>query len=68
MPYTSQKFLSVSTADSRCDVPYMRVAEMYLIEAEAKAKLGAADALKFYFLSLAKEILHMCCQQKLDKL
>jgi hypothetical protein len=43
-PYTSQKFLSISTGDSRCDVPYMRVAEMYLIEAEAKARLGLADA------------------------
>lgn len=43
-PYTSQKFLSLSTGDSRCDIPYMRVAEMYLIEAEAKARLGLADA------------------------
>jgi hypothetical protein len=43
-PYTSQKFLSISTGDSRCDVPYMRVAEMYLIEAEAKARLGQPDA------------------------
>jgi hypothetical protein len=43
-PYTSQKFLSVSTGDSRCDVPYMRAAEMYLIEAEAKAQLGDATA------------------------
>lgn len=43
-PYTSQKYLALSTGDSRCDVPYMRVAEMYLIEAEAKARLGAADA------------------------
>ncbi|SNR52015.1 RagB/SusD family nutrient uptake outer membrane protein [Flavobacterium sp. ov086] len=43
-PYTSQKFLSKSTGDSRCDVPYMRAAEMYLIEAEAKARLGQADA------------------------
>lgn len=48
-PYTSQKFLSVSTGDSRCDVPYMRAAEMYLIEAEAKAKLGAADAAQVLF-------------------
>jgi hypothetical protein len=47
--YTSQKFLSISSADSRCDVPYMRVAEMYLIEAEAKAKLGSADAAKILF-------------------
>ena len=43
-PYTSQKYLALSTGDSRCDIPYMRVAEMYLIEAEAKARLGAADA------------------------
>lgn len=43
-PYTSQKFLAVSTGDSRCDVPYMRAAEMYLIEAEAKARLGQPDA------------------------
>lgn len=48
-PYTSQKFLSVSTGDSRCDIPYMRVAEMYLIEAEAKARLGSADAAKVLF-------------------
>jgi hypothetical protein len=48
-PYTSQKFLSISSADSRCDVPYMRVAEMYLIEAEAKAKLGSADAAKVLY-------------------
>ncbi len=43
-PYTSQKFLSVSTGDSRGDVPYMRMAEMYLIEAEAKARLGSGGA------------------------
>jgi hypothetical protein len=43
-PYTSQKFLALSTGDSRCDVPYMRAGEMYLIEAEAKARLGQADA------------------------
>lgn len=43
-PYTSQKFLSFSTGDSRGDVPYMRAAEMYLIEAEAKARLGSGGA------------------------
>ncbi|MCP1996837.1 RagB/SusD family nutrient uptake outer membrane protein [Flavobacterium sp. HSC-61S13] len=43
-PYTSQKFLAVSSADSRMDIPYMRAAEMYLIEAEAKARLGSVDA------------------------
>ncbi|WP_394675272.1 RagB/SusD family nutrient uptake outer membrane protein [uncultured Chryseobacterium sp.] len=37
-PYTSQKFLSASVSDSRLDVPYMRAAEMYLIEAEALAR------------------------------
>ncbi|MHC0447371.1 RagB/SusD family nutrient uptake outer membrane protein [Flavobacterium sp. 3-218] len=48
-PYTSQKFLAVSAGDSRCDVPYMRVAEMYLIEAESKARLGNADAATVLF-------------------
>lgn len=48
-PYTSQKFLAISTGDSRCDVPYMRVAEMYLIEAEAKARLGDATAANVLF-------------------
>ena len=47
--YTNQKFLSVSTGDSRMDVPLMRAAEMYLIEAEAQARSGndvpAAQAL-----------------------
>jgi hypothetical protein len=37
-PYTNQKFLAVSTGDSRMDVPMMRAAEMYLIEAEALAR------------------------------
>lgn len=48
-PYTSQKFLAAGEGDSRMDVPYMRVSEMYLIEAEAKARLNldteAAQAL-----------------------
>lgn len=37
-PYTSQKFIAVSNGDSRVDVPLMRAAEMYLIEAEARAR------------------------------
>ncbi|MCK0132537.1 RagB/SusD family nutrient uptake outer membrane protein [Flavobacteriaceae bacterium F08102] len=37
-PYTSQKFIAVSNGDSRVDVPHMRAAEMYLIEAEALAR------------------------------
>jgi hypothetical protein len=48
-PYTSQKFLAVSTGDSRCDVPYMRIAEMFLIEAEAKAKMDDASASQALF-------------------
>lgn len=44
-PYTSQKFIAVSNADSRMDIPMMRAAEMYLIEAEAKARKGGQDGL-----------------------
>jgi len=43
-PYTNQKFIAVSTSDSRVDVPNMRVSEMYLIEAEALARQGGNDA------------------------
>lgn len=43
-PYTNEKFLAASETDSRMDVPYMRAAEMYLIEAEAKANMGESDA------------------------
>ena len=42
--YTNQKFLAVSAADTRVDVPHMRAAEMYLIEAEALARTGGQDA------------------------
>lgn len=48
-PYTNQKFIAEGNGDSRMDVPYMRVSEMYLIEAEAKAHLNdptAAEALE----------------------
>ncbi|HAO08340.1 MAG TPA: RagB/SusD family nutrient uptake outer membrane protein [Chryseobacterium sp.] len=53
-PYTSQKFLSISTSDSRCDVPFMRSAEMYLIEAEALAKSGNEAGSKTVFTEFAK--------------
>jgi len=43
-PYMNQKFLSVSASDSRGDICNMRAAEMYLIEAEAKAQSGDATA------------------------
>lgn len=39
-PYTNQKFIAVSNGDSRVDIPMMRSAEMYLIEAEAMARSG----------------------------
>lgn len=42
-PYTSQKFIAVSNGDSRVDIPHMRAAEMYLIEAEALARQGGND-------------------------
>lgn len=42
--YTSQKFLVLDNGDSRVDIPLMRAAEMYLIEAEANARKGGADA------------------------
>jgi hypothetical protein len=42
-PYTSQKFIAAGGADSRGDVVYMRAAEMYLIEAEAYARMGGHD-------------------------
>ncbi|AKK73072.1 carbohydrate-binding protein SusD [Chryseobacterium gallinarum] len=53
-PYTSQKFLAASQADSRVDVPYMRAAEMYLIEAEALARLGDEAGSKIVFNEFAK--------------
>lgn len=39
-PYMTRKFLSDGGASSIGDVPYMRAAEMYLIEAEALARQG----------------------------
>lgn len=53
-PYTSQKFLSASVSDSRVDVPYMRAAEMYLIEAEALARLGDEANSKIIFNAFTK--------------
>ena len=44
-PYMNRKFLSGGGSGSSIgDVPLMRVAEMYLIEAEAKARAGGQDA------------------------
>ena len=56
-PYSNQKFIAVSTSDSRIDVPNMRISEMYRIEAEAEARLGndgpAAAAL--YTMAVARD-------------
>ncbi len=48
-PYTSQKFIAVGTGDSRMDIPLMRVSEMYLIEAEAKARMSDVTAANVLF-------------------
>lgn len=41
--HMSVKFAAVGAADSRGDVPYMRTAELFLIEAEALARQGGQD-------------------------
>jgi starch-binding outer membrane protein, SusD/RagB family len=40
VPYQNNKFLAQSSSASMGDVPYIRSAEMYLIEAEARARQG----------------------------
>jgi hypothetical protein len=42
--YQNKKFLAASSSLSIGDVPYMRSAEMYLIEAEARARQGGQEA------------------------
>jgi starch-binding outer membrane protein, SusD/RagB family len=39
-PYMNRKFLAASSSNSIGDVAYMRTAEMYLVEAEARARAG----------------------------
>lgn len=43
VPYQSRKFLVADPGQSIGDVPMMRAAEMYLIEAEALARMGGRD-------------------------
>lgn len=52
VPYMNQKFRLPGTPSTSTmgDIPYMRAAEMYLIEAEAQARLGKdAEAAKLLF-------------------
>ncbi len=42
--YQNKKFLATSSSQSTGDVPYMRSAEMFLIEAEARARQGGQEA------------------------
>lgn len=55
-PYTSQKFLTKNKDNNVAlgDVPFMRVAEMYLIEAEAKYYLGDEAGSKSVLTELAQ--------------
>ncbi|MDP3451388.1 MAG: RagB/SusD family nutrient uptake outer membrane protein [Bacteroidales bacterium] len=53
--YMSSKFKAVSTSDSRGDFPMIRVAELYLIEAEALARqTGKEEQAKDVLFLLAK--------------
>lgn len=56
-PYINRKFLTSNSSSSIGDVVNMRAAEMYLIEAEAKARLGqsAAAADVLYELAHARD-------------
>ena len=53
--YMSSKFQAISSSDSRGDFPWIRVAEMYLIEAEALARqTGKEEQAKDVLFLLAK--------------
>jgi hypothetical protein len=54
VPYQNKKYLAKSDALSTGDVPYMRAAEMYLIEAEARARQGNNTAAQEALFTLAK--------------
>jgi hypothetical protein len=53
--YMSSKFKAVSVSDSRGDFPWIRVAEMYLIEAEALARSGKESEARDVLYLLAKD-------------
>lgn len=54
VPYQNKKFLAKSDALSVGDVPYMRAAEMYLIEAEARARQGQTALAQSALFTLVK--------------
>jgi starch-binding outer membrane protein, SusD/RagB family len=54
VPYQNKKFLSESSSISVGDVPYMRSAEMYLIEAEARARQGQSTLAQTALYTLNK--------------
>lgn len=53
--YMSSKFKAVSVSDSRGDFPWIRVAEMYLVEAEALARSGKETEAQDVLYLLAKD-------------
>jgi hypothetical protein len=52
VPYQNQKFLAQSATSSVGDVPYMRSAEMFLIQAEALARQGKTDSAQTVLFTL----------------
>jgi len=54
VPYQNKKYLAASDALSIGDVVYMRAAEMYLIEAEARARQGQFTAAQDALFTLVK--------------
>jgi len=54
VPYQNQKFKAQSYSSSNGDVPYIRSAEMYLIEAEARARQGQTAAAQTALFTLNK--------------
>ena len=55
--YMNSKFKSVSVSDGRGDFPWVRVAEMYLIEAEALARQAGKE-------ELAKDVLYLIARNR----
>jgi starch-binding outer membrane protein, SusD/RagB family len=54
VPYQNMKFLASSSSLSIGDIVYMRAAEMYLIEAEARARQGQFPAAQDALFTLVK--------------